>query len=770
MKYYLIVSIVSVSLFLLILGVVAWFEYKRRFIKNFNYYELQFPQGVDFNLFQSKTLFEDLYRTLKDQSKFKFKSQIGLILEANYKKSRYVLACHDELSSDLIEIIQSQSEALTIVKTDFKFIPRPSHRNKVFRTNLVLRKHYAYPLDLSSNFDSTKLFLNCRQLEVNEQFNLNIFMKPNWGWRQIILRNRILRGYKLLATYQTWWGKILSLIYQILYLGGYLIKQLLFLFENLINLSNKNARYQMHPNLQISTSREKLILNKLYSPLFTTTIRVTLSSEYNYRLKLRIATLKNSIANFRGPYKQRLILSKKITKVYLNYFPNLVAIPFEPKAILSSTELANFFTMQDTPVYRKFFSFEVNSKLRLSSNQKNQLALRQNEVLLGVAKDQNKNIKVGLSQEERIQHSYICGSTGSGKSTLIAEMALQDLRHKRAITLIDPHGDLAHYVVNNLQPKDKMNLTYLAPSTLSQLKINILELNLKRSDPNYDEAKNILVDTITGLFGELFNSNLKLGHRIEYLLRNTILTAMDIPNSNIFTVFSFLNNKKFRQATIPLIKDNKLKQYWLEEFEQAGDYQRVKMISGVSSKIGKLLFNKTLKAIFDTTQSNLDFDDIIKNKKSIIANLSQAELGKEGSDLIANVLTFKIAFAAQLQAKLDLSKRVYHYLYLDEFQNLNTSYVANLLSLARKYRLGITLAEQSPSQQPELITQRILANVGNLIVFKLTNIKDAQLLENYFQPDLSRRDFLSIARFNCYLNLLYNDPPLILDLTINNGY
>jgi energy-coupling factor transporter ATP-binding protein EcfA2 len=224
---------------------------------------------------------------------------------------------------------------------------------------------------------------------------------------------------------------------------------------------------------------------------------------------------------------------------------------------------------------------------------------------------------IGLTEDERKRHMYIIGATGTGKSTVLLSMLNQDIIHNKGVCLIDPHGDIAEAAVHCVPTHRLNDLIYINPYDISYpVGINLLELTPGLSDDDALMEKEFIAESVISLFRKLFSSDTSTTpHRIEYILRNTIHTAFYLQNPTLFTVFELLTNTKLQKKAVKLITDEQLKNFWTVEFGKAGDFQKVKMVSPVTAKIGRFLFSPSAKRILEQTHSTINFDDILDNKK-----------------------------------------------------------------------------------------------------------------------------------------------------------
>jgi hypothetical protein len=266
--------------------------------------------------------------------------------------------------------------------------------------------------------------------------------------------------------------------------------------------------------------------------------------------------------------------------------------------------------------------------------------------------------------------------------------------------------------------------------------------------------KDVITETVISVFRKIFSDDDNGGHRIEYILRNTIQTALTIEDSTIFTIFRLLTNNRYRKEAVANLNDQELIDFWNNEIGKAGDYQRIKMSAGITAKVGRFLFSGTAKRILGQPHSTIDFDEIINSGKILICNFSKGLLGEDTSSLFGITVLAKLQLAALKRARVQPTQRTPFYLYVDEFQNFATMSFAQLLSEARKYKLFLTMAEQSTSrQQEQRIVNIILANVGTIICFRSANPADEQMLLPIFNPFISEGEIGYLPPYHFFIRI-----------------
>lgn len=355
---------------------------------------------------------------------------------------------------------------------------------------------------------------------------------------------------------------------------------------------------------------------------------------------------------------------------------------------------------------------------------------------------------------------YIIGGTGNGKTTMLFYSILQDIQNGNGVAVIDPHGDLAERLLRYIPEERISDVIYMNPDDLAYpLGVNLLELDATLSGDDLLREKDLITEATISVFRKIFSDDDSGGHRIEYVLRNAIQTALTLENPTLFTIFDLLNDSKFRRRVVKGLQDKNLIDFWTNELGKAGDFQRVKMAAGITAKIGRFLFSASARRMLEQPKSSIKFEDILNDKKIIICNFSKGLLGEDTSALFGTTILSKIQTAVLRRARTAQGERTPFYLYVDEFQNFATSSFAQILSEARKYKLFVTMAEQSTSQQEEQrLVDIILANVGTVVCFRSGSPADERLVLPLFEPHIAEREISNLPAYSFYVRIAAVQP------------
>ncbi len=500
-----------------------------------------------------------------------------------------------------------------------------------------------------------------------------------------------------------------------------------------------------------------LINEKVEQPLFETSIRLLLISDRGENISEKVSSITSSFSSFSSSEYQSITTKKHLG---LRVMDKLIFFSFKnrltllSKSYFSVSEISSLFHFPfantvSTEDLVKTHSKELPAPLSLKKDHKY-------DVVFGKNTYGGTDTDIGLTEEERETHMYIIGRTGSGKTTMMFSMAKHDIEQGRGMAFLDPHGDAADDLLSII-PESRLNdLVYINPIDLKYpIGINILELSEGLDEDEAELEKEVVCEGVISLFRKVFSKEENINaHRIEYILRNAIYTSFTVPDRTIFTVYDLLNNPPFQKQVLSKLKDENLKNFWKYEFGRAGEYQIVKMVGGVTAKIGRFLFSPTAKRILEQPKSTINFDQLMNEGKIIICNLSQGKLGEDTSRLLGTTVMTKIQQASLKRANMPESKRKPFYLYVDEFQNFATHSFTKMLSEGRKYKLRVTIAEQSTSQQDDKnIVNVILANVTTVVCFRSANYIDEELMLNQFAPYITKGDISNLPKYNFYIKV-----------------
>jgi CxxC-x17-CxxC domain-containing protein len=357
----------------------------------------------------------------------------------------------------------------------------------------------------------------------------------------------------------------------------------------------------------------------------------------------------------------------------------------------------------------------------------------------------NSYKRFGIRQDDRRRHMYFIGKTGMGKSTVLENMIISDIRAGNGVAVVDPHGDLAEKVINYIPSNRVEDVVNINPSDINYpIAFNVVE----QVEPH---LRHLVASGLVGVFKKLWADS--WGPRLEYILRNAVLAILDYPGSTLLGVVRMLSDKQYRKSVVANIQDPVVKSFWQKEFSSYADKFATEAVSPIQNKVGQFLSSSLMRNIVGQVKSSIDLREIMDEGKIIIMNLSKGRIGEDNSALLGAMMITKIQLAAMSRVDIPEEERRDFYLYIDEFQNFSTESFANILSEARKYRLNLIMAHQYIEQLGDTVKAAVFGNVGTLVTFRV-GAADAEELVKEFTPTFIEEDIVNLPKYEMYLKLM----------------
>jgi len=618
------------------------------------------------------------------------------------QKIRFLVTCTPHLTQFIISQIQSTYPLAVIVPIDD---PLARYAPKLIVGELKLRLASFYPLKTWADFrdtDPINSYLSVMsKAAVDEVMYLSwVISSPSASWqgegRSAIDAGRSMGGTKTQNGYQEKRGTL------------------------------PNARG---------------IEEKIGQPGFSVTARIAVSNPG------RLAELGAVFGVFGRPDGNSWGLSKSLFMDSAR--KKLVARLPKEKRVISVTELATVWHLPSLKVRipmilwgQNVFS-EPPENLPIAEGASEEE--RQKINFFGRAVFKNRDLIFGIKDEDRRRHLWAIGKTGTGKSTLVANMAIDDMKKGRGIAIIDPHGDLSDIILNYVPASRINDVVYFNPVDRDRpVRLNILEVK----DPVQRE---LIVSGIVAIFNKLYGHS--WGPRLEYILRNTLLALSEVPGMTLVEVPRLLTDRDFRHMTMAKVNDPVIKRYFENEFDRMPEKMLQESISPILNKVGQFISSPLIRAIIERPESSIDIEEIMNSGKILIANLSQGKMGEDNAALIGAMLITKFQLAAMNRVDRSEDERRDFYLYVDEFQNFATESFIKILSEARKYKLNLTLANQYMAQIPLEVQKAILGNAGSIISFTI-GADDARIIMKEFGEVFTDKDLVNLENYQIAVRLM----------------
>ncbi len=364
---------------------------------------------------------------------------------------------------------------------------------------------------------------------------------------------------------------------------------------------------------------------------------------------------------------------------------------------------------------------------------------------IGITNFRNIAKRFGIKDKDRLQHIYVIGKSGTGKSTLLENMAISDIDRGNGLCVIDPHGDIAEDILKYIPEGKKQDLIYFNATDQE----NPIAFNpLKGIHPKYHH---LVASGIVSTFKKVWSES--WGPRMEYILRFTLLTLLFVPDATLLDIQPLLTDKEVRAKALSYITDEHILSFWHNEFDKYSPTLRAEVISPILNKTGLFITCDPLRKIVGHKTNGFRLQQVLDTGKILIVNLSKGEIGEDASSLLGAMLINSLQLAALHRASQPEHARKPFYLYIDECHSFVTLAFTGILAEARKYGLSLFLAHQYIEQLDERVRAAIFGNVGTLIAFRV-GASDAEYLAKEFYPVFTDNDIVHLPRYSMYLKLM----------------
>jgi hypothetical protein len=349
----------------------------------------------------------------------------------------------------------------------------------------------------------------------------------------------------------------------------------------------------------------------------------------------------------------------------------------------------------------------------------------------------------GIRQSDRRSHMYVIGKTGTGKSTLLKTMVLQDIIAGRGLALLDPHGDLVHEILASIPAHRRSRVVHLDTPTgnwtfnpLSQVTVG-------------QEA--LAVAELIEVFKKIWTE--EWGPRLEHLLRNVLFTLLEMRGATLADVQPLLADRKYRDEVAKGLQNVEVRAFWLTEYARYSAPFRAVVVAPLQNKLGALLTDPRLRLIITADKTSFDLRTVMDEGRFLLVNLSRGQIGEGPAMLLGALLAARIGLTGLARADRPEDDRRDFCLYLDEFQMFATQSFASMLAELRKYHVGLVLANQYLGQLETEIRDAVVGNAGTLICFRVS-ADDASYLAREFSPTFEAEDLVGLPNYNVYMRLM----------------
>jgi len=487
-------------------------------------------------------------------------------------------------------------------------------------------------------------------------------------------------------------------------------------------------------------------------PGYEVLIRVVVSSNVSQRSQAILNNIVASFSLYDAPGKNgfKYVPARDSGKLATDYIMRLFP-QAKHKTILNAVELATIFHFPDQS------NIPTSQLTRQDSKQVDgPRNIPEEGMLLGYNMFRGAKKPIRLALQDRQRHMYVVGQTGTGKSTYLENLALQDMLNGNGFAFVDPHGDTAEKLLSMVPKERTEDLIYFSPADMDYpMGLNLFEFHSP-------DQKDFLIQEALNMLYKLYDPQHQgiMGPRYEHLFRNAALTIMADPAGGTFVdIPKLFRDPNYVKQKLQYVKDLNVIEFWQKEMPQSQRSNEFgEVVSWFVSKFGAFLSNEMMRNIIGQTKSAFDLRDIMDNKKILLVNLSKGRTGELNSKLLGMVFVMKFQAAAMSRATIPESERVDFSLYVDEFQNFSTDSFATIMSEARKYHLNLIVANQFTTQLTEEIRDAVFGNMGTIVSFRIGQ-NDVDSLSRYFQPVFDGDDLLRVPNYNTIIRTLVNGVP-----------
>ncbi len=519
-------------------------------------------------------------------------------------------------------------------------------------------------------------------------------------------------------------------------------------------LFTSEKKKEEHNPEQEATER---VQKKLKTRIVPVNIRLIASAGHEERARDIIANLASTFNQFEDPQGNSIVFQEAswwATKGELHNF--VMRLPEASRALpLNFAELTSIYHLTAEGV-------RTSRELKQSRSKQSPppTDMPEDGIVLGSNRFGAAEKKIFFSEEDRLRHMYVVGQTGTGKTTLMKNMIIQDILSGKGVCYIDPHGSDIQDVLAAVPPEREKDLIYFDPGYYPRP----MGLNMLEYDTRFPEQKTFLVDELFGIFQKLYGHvEGAVGPAFEQYFRNSTLLVMEDPASGntMVDITRIFANPQFRDLKLSKCQNPLLVQFWRDiATKTQGEQSLENFAQYVTNKFDIFLANEIMRPIIAQEHSAFDFRKVMDEKKILLINLAKGKLGEMNTSLLGLIFVGKILNAAF--SRVDMVGREEmnpFYLYIDEFQNFTTPSISTILSEARKYKLVLTIAHQFIDQLTDDIRDSVFGNVGTRCVFRVGE-KDAEFLEKMFMPEFNASDIMHLDNFNAYMSLLVHGKPV----------
>lgn len=521
--------------------------------------------------------------------------------------------------------------------------------------------------------------------------------------------------------------------------------------------SSKKKDGEPEPAKEVDSEAVELFKKKISTALVEVNIRVVVSAKEQHRAEQILAELESTFNQFDTTNSNQIVFRLQKGSALRLAEKAFSFRQLSTKSILplSVTELSTLIHfpgegITSTPQFKQSHAKTAPAPTEMPAE----------GTILGINKHRGVDKPIYVTEKDRARHFYIIGQTGTGKSVFLQNLIIQDIQAGHGVCMIDPHGNDIQDVLGAVPPEREKDIIYFDPSQMDR----VVGLNMLEYDVTKPEQKTFVVNELLSIFQKLYGANPEsMGPMFEQYFRNATMLVMEDPDSGntLMDIGRVMSDARYRRMKLEKATNQVVVQFWREIAGKAGGEASLEnIVPYIVSKIDPLTANDYIRPIIGQQRSAFNFRQIMDEKKILLVNLSKGRLGEINANLIGMIFVGKILMAALSRVDDPTMSFPPFYLHIDEFQNVSTNSIASILSEARKYKLGLSVAHQFIAQLQPDIKDAVFGNVGSMAAFRVGN-EDAQFLESQFGPVFTASDLMNIPNYNAYMRVLANGTPTV---------
>jgi hypothetical protein len=519
--------------------------------------------------------------------------------------------------------------------------------------------------------------------------------------------------------------------------------------KGFVSATKKSEANPEKASYKVDARQLEAIDSKSSKAGFETAIRIVSVAPSTELAKTNMSNVKACFGQFESSWNKLSSRKIRFKNLFLEDFIYKYPVMYwhKGKTILSTDEIASIFHFPNRGVETP------NIYWLKSKNAPAPTDSPQEGIYIGENDYRGIQKKFHVTTKDRQRHFYIVGQTGVGKSWLLANMALQDIKAGKGVCFIDPH-DTYEMILERIPPERVEDVIYFDPGMVDRpMGFNVMECER-------EDQKDFVTSSIINLMYKLYDPYKTgiVGPRFEHAIRNIMLTVMTEPGATFIEIVRCLTDPSYVQQLLPKVNDPMVKRYWTDQIANTNEFHKSEVLDYIVSKFGRFITNTMMRNIIGQSTSSFNFRKAMDEGKILIINLAKGNIGEENSAFLGLVLIPKILMAAMSRQDTPEPLRKDFYLYVDEFQNFATQDFAVIMSEARKYHLNLCVGNQFISQMDDEIKNAVFGNVGSVCSFRV-GISDASFLVNQFKPTFNEHDLLNLPVGHTYLKTMVNGIP-----------